>query len=246
MSRAFGLLLAAALALVSLSAPAAEPRFPALTGRVVDQAGLLSPSTESKLSALLEEHERRTSNQVVVATVPSLQGYDIADFAVRLGRAWSLGQRGRDNGIILLVAPRERAVRIEVGYGLEGALPDARAFAIINGEILPRFRAGDMEGGIVQGTLAILGSIEGTYTPKPRAARDRLDPEIVPILMMVIVFVIISVFRSYGGGGRRRGAGFPIIVPGGFGSGAHRGGWGGGGFSGGGGSFGGGGASGRW
>jgi uncharacterized protein len=228
----------------------AAPQFPPLTGRVIDQANILSPSTRTKLTDLLAEHERKTSNQVVVLTLASLQGYDIADYGVQLGRAWKLGQAGRDNGVILIVAPKERLVRIEVGYGLEGALPDARAAAIIHQEIIPRFRAGDMEGGVVQGTLAILGSIEGTYQPKPATPVSNIDPSLIPILMIFAFFVLMIIFNGYSRGARRGGWGAPVIFPGG-GWGGGRGGWGGGGgsgggFSGGGGSFGGGGASGRW
>lgn len=225
-------------------AHAADPQFPPLTGRVIDQAGILSPAAKSKLTELLEEHERRTSNQVVVLTVNSLQGYDIADYGVRLGRAWQLGQRGRNNGAILIVAPRERLVRIEVGYGLEGDLPDARASAIIQQEIIPRFRAGDFEGGIVQGTIAILGSIEGTYKGPAPSRGQPVDESMIPILMIIVFFVVIALFNGYGGR-RRSGWGAPIFLPGpggGWGGGRR----GGGGFSGGGGSFGGGGASGRW
>jgi uncharacterized protein len=241
------LLLVAALL---LAAPLlAAPQFPPLSGRVVDQANILSPSTESKLTDLLAEHERKTSNQVVVVTLASLQGYDIADYGVQLGRAWKLGQADRNNGAILIVAPKERLVRIEVGYGLEGPLPDAKASAIIFQEIIPRFRAGDMEGGVVQGTLAILGAIEGTYQPKPAAQRRQVDPSLVPILMIVAFFVLMVIFNGYSRGARRRrGWGAPVFIPGGWGG--RGGGWGGGGsgggFSGGGGSFGGGGASGRW
>ena len=226
----------------------AAPQFPPLSGRVVDQANILSPSTESKLAELLAEHERKTSNQVVVVTLASLQGYDIADYGVQLGRAWKLGQAGRNNGVVLIVAPAERLVRIEVGYGLEGALPDARASAIIQQEIIPRFRAGDMEGGVVQGTLAVLGSIEGTYQPKPAAASREIDSSLIPILMIVAFFVLMIIFNGYSrGASQRRGWGGPMIIPGGGWGGGRGGGWsGGGGFSGGGGSFGGGGASGRW
>ena len=183
-----------------------------------------------------------------MVTLASLQGYDIADYGVRLGRAWKLGQAGRNNGAVLIVAPRERLVRIEVGYGLEGALPDARASAIIQQEIIPRFRTGDMEGGVVQGALAVLGAIEGTYRPKPVAPGASIDPSIVPILMILAFFVLMVVFNSYHRGARRRGWGGPVILPGGgwSGGGGSWGGRGGGGFSGGGGSFGGGGASGRW
>jgi uncharacterized protein len=225
----------------------AAPQFPPLSGRVVDQANILSPSTEAKLSDLLAEHERKTSNQVVVVTLASLQGYDIADYGVQLGRAWKLGQAGRNNGAILIVAPKERLVRIEVGYGLEGALPDAKASAIIFQEIVPRFRAGDMESGVVQGTLAILGAIEGTYQPKPGSPVQNIDPTLIPILLILGFFVLMIIINGYSRGARRGGWGGPMILPGG-GWGGRGGGWssGSGGFSGGGGSFGGGGASGRW
>jgi uncharacterized protein len=243
------LFVAGVLLFLGIAAQAA-PQFPPLSGRVVDQANILSPSTEAKLTELLAEHERKTSNQVVVVTLASLQGYDIADYGVQLGRAWKLGQADRNNGAILIVAPKERLVRIEVGYGLEGALPDARASQIIFQEIIPRFRAGDVEGGVVQGTLAILGAIEGTYTPKPASPVASIDPSVIPILMIVAFFVFMVIFNGYTSGARRRGGwGGPMIIPGGFGGGwGGRGGGssGGGGFSGSGGSFGGGGASGRW
>lgn len=225
----------------------AAPQFPGLAGRVIDQANILSPSTEAKLTDLLAEHERKTSNQVVVVTLASLQGYDIADYGVQLGRAWKLGQAGRNNGVILIVAPAERLVRIEVGYGLEGALPDARASQIIQQEIIPRFRAGDMEGGVVQGTLAVLGSIEGTYEPKPASAVQQIDPTLIPVLMIFGFFVLMIIVNGYRSGARRGGWGGPMIIPGGgWGRGGGGSGGSGGGFSGGGGSFGGGGASGRW
>jgi uncharacterized protein len=233
-------------ALLLLAAPLlAAPQFPPLSGRVIDQANILSPSTESKLTELLAEHERKTGNQVVVVTLASLQGYDIADYGVQLGRTWKLGQADRNNGAILIVAPKERLVRIEVGYGLEGALPDARASGIIFQEIIPRFRANDMEGGVVQGTLAILGAIEGTYQAKPAASGRSADPSLLPILMIVAFFVFMLIFNGYNRGARRGGWGAPVFIPGG-GRGGWGGGRGGGGFSGGGGSFGGGGASGRW
>ena len=140
------------------------PDFPALTGRVVDAANLLDPATESALDARLAAHEEASSDQVVVATLPSLDGYDIADYAVRLGRAWGIGTAENDNGVLLVVAPNEREVRIEVGYGLEGALTDALSSTIIRREILPAFRAGDYPGGIEAGVDSILAAIEGEYT----------------------------------------------------------------------------------
>ena len=235
--------LALLILLAATAAWAAEPRLPALSGRVVDQAQILSPQTEGKLDQLLAAHERQTTNQVVVATIDSLQGYEIADFAVRLGRAWAVGQKGRDNGVLLLVAPKEREVRIEVGYGLEGPLPDATAFSIVQNEMLPRFRRDDYDGGVLAGALAVLGAIEGTYQakPTPRISEDEAGA-IVPILM-------ILAFVAFGFLNRRRGGGlFPLLLLGmlGGGGGRRRGGGIGGGFRGGGGSFGGGGASGRW
>jgi uncharacterized protein len=208
---------------------------------VVDQAQILSPQVEGKLDQLLAAHERETSNQVVVATVASLEGYDISDYAVRLGRAWAIGQKEHDNGALLLVAPAERKVRIEVGYGLEGALPDATAFSIVQNEILPRFRQNDYDGGVMAGVVAILGAIEGTYQAKPtsRVTGDDVG-SIVPLLMILAFFA----FAFMNGRGRGRWLG-PMIGAGMLG-GRRRGGGFRGGFRGGGGSFGGGGASGGW
>lgn len=148
------------------------PDFPTLSGRVVDQAGILSAETESQLTEKLLQHENSTSNQVVVVTLTSLQGNEIADYGYQLGREWGIGQQGRDNGVLLIVAPSERKVRIEVGYGLEGTLTDALAKNIIETVITPRFKQGDMEAGIREGTLAILAAIEGTYTPQERSGAD--------------------------------------------------------------------------
>jgi uncharacterized protein len=241
-----------AAAMLATAAALAAPSLPQLTGRVVDLAGVLSPAAEQALSERLAEHERRTSNQVVVATVPSLQGYDIERYAVELFRAWSLGRQDRNNGVLLLVAPNERAVRIEVGYGLEGTLTDALASEIIRNRILPRLRMGDLAGGIASGVDGILAVTDGTY--KPVAEQPPPAQAVAPLLIMLawIAFVfIITHLRAnrsryspaiwYGPGwviGPRGGG-----MGGGFGGGFDRGG---GGFSGGGGSSGGGGASGHW
>ena len=146
----------------------AAPDFPPLTGRVVDEADLLSPDDEAALSAKLEQHERETSNQIVVVTLKSLQGYDIADYGYQLGRHWGIGQKGKDNGALLIVAPNERRMRIEVGYGLEGFLTDAISSDIIRNKIRPAFRAGDYPGGIRAGVDAMLAAVKGSYTPEPR------------------------------------------------------------------------------
>lgn len=244
----------AALLLVCLGigpALAADPAFPALTGRVVDQAGLIEPAGEARLTAMLAAHEQKTRQQVVVATVSSLGGLPIEDYGYRLGRAWGIGERGRDTGAILLVAPQERAVRIEVGYGLEGLLTDAASRVIIDRDILPAFRSGSFEAGILAGTQAMLRTLGGDPAPDGEVWRSKQDAReddrigLLPVLV-VVLFVVVMMF-SRGGrsllgaiviGGLSRGGGFG----GGFGG---RGGSGGG-FSGGGGSFGGGGSSGRW
>jgi uncharacterized protein len=237
--------LAVLSAVLIFAAPLAghAQNFPALTGRVVDQADILPADEESALSAMLEAHEQKTTNQVVVATVASLDGRPIEDYGVGLGRAWGIGQAENDNGVILLVAPNEREVRIEVGYGLEGELTDAIAKLIIEGSILPRFRAGDLAGGIHRGVEDILAVLEGDAEAFAERARERLSEEdTLSSAASVLVFIVIMiVWLSIFGGGRRRRYGGPII----FGGGGF-GGSSGGGFSGGGGSFGGGGASGRW
>ena len=157
--RRFLVLLVALLA----TAVQAQPAVPALTGRVVDGADILEPATEEALTALLAAHEESTSNQVVVLTVPSLEGETVEDVAFRVFNAWGLGQADRDNGVLLLIARDDRELRIEVGYGLEGVLTDAQAGRIIRGIIVPAFRNGDYDAGALAGASAIIGSIEGTY-----------------------------------------------------------------------------------
>ena len=249
-----------ALLLLAAIAPAAAQSFrvPPLA-RVVDQANVLSPAAREQLTRLLAEHERRNSNQIVVVTLATLGGVDIAEAGLRLGREWKLGTKQYSNGALLIVVPSERKLRIEVGYGLEGNLPDGRAFQIINTEIVPRFRAGDIEGGILKGTMAVIAAVEGTYQP-PKTAAAPDGGELLPALFVLVlaVVVIVAVYRNggFGGGGgsggisrygRRSsswGSGPVILMPpmGGRGGGSSSGGsW-----SGGGGSFGGGGASGSW
>lgn len=155
------LLILLALAGAWLAAPlAAQPQFPELTGRVVDNADILTPEAEAALTAKLEVLETQTQRQLVVATVPDLQGYDISDYGYQLGRAWGLGDAERNDGALLLVAPNDRKVRIEVGYGLEGYLTDAFSALIIQNAILPRFRENDYPGGIMAGTDAIIAQLQ--------------------------------------------------------------------------------------
>ena len=262
MNKALGLMIALLLALTGQAAVAQD--FPKLTGRVVDQANLLDPEQEAALTAKLAGLETRTKRQLVVTTLNSLEGYEISDYGYRLGRAWALGQDGKgetekDNGAILIIAPNERKMRIEVGYGLEPVLTDGLSSSIIRNDITPRFKDSDFVGGINAGVDRIVTQLE---LPADEAAKianaaqeSRGRDEGVPFgaiifVLFLIFFVFLPMFRSMNGGGRkhRRGGMGPVIIwggGGGFGGGGG-GGFGGGGFGGGGGSFGGGGASGGW
>jgi uncharacterized protein len=249
-ARRLGIALAACLTLfLALSALALD--FPALTGRVVDDAGILDEGTRAALTDKLADLEAKTTDQLVVVTLKSLEGTSIEDFGVELGRRWQIGRKDKNNGVLLIVVPHERRVRIEVGYGLEGALTDAVSRLIIENSVIPRFRAGDFSGGISRAVDDIISVLTGDAEDwKQRAAQrpdtlsrthstqsDSIWPVIwVVLIVMGVVLICImlggalcsailrfaAVMASAGGGSRS------------------------GGFSGGGGSFGGGGASGRW
>jgi len=224
------------LAFFSLAA-VAEPDFPALTGRVVDNANILSPADEQVLIETLKQLEDKSSDQLVVVTLPSLQGYPIEDFGYQLGRHWGIGTKELNNGALLIVAPNERKVRIEVGYGLEPILTDALSRVIIDNAILPRFRGGDFPGGIKDGVRDIGLALTGDAAEIEQRAKVRRDADELPIdwftiLFYIAIFLLIMYLSSKGA----------IVAPGTgrssrSGSG---GGWssGGGGFSGGGGGFG--------
>jgi len=253
-------LAAAALLLCLVSAAAFALNFPPLTGRVVDQANIMSAQSRGDLETKLKDLEDKSGIQLVVATVSSLHGSDVETYANELFRTWKLGQEKKNNGVLLLVAPNEHKVRIEVGYGLEGTLTDALSSVIISSAIVPRFKAGDFSGGIQRGVDGIVSVLSGDTTdwqPKIDVRRDDSSSDfdgLVWLLFFVLfMFVWWYLTNNAGGGGpggtRRRGVG-PVIIPygspwgGGFGGG-FAGGFGGG-FSGGGGSSGGGGASGGW
>ena len=251
--------------------------FPALTGRIVDEANLLDPAQEAALTVKLEGLETRTKRQFVVATLNSLQGYDIADYGYQLGRHWAIGQDGvgeaeKDNGAILIVAPNERKLRIEVGYGLEPVLTDGFSSSVIRNDITPLFKAGDFAGGINIGVDKIITQIELPPEEAAKVAAEAAKSQkkssrggglgSVMFWLFIFFFFILPIITSIRRQGRKyRGKrdddddddnwGGPVIIWGGgsgFGGGSSWGGSGGGfgGFSGGGGGFGGGGASGGW
>lgn len=170
---------------------------PSLSGPVVDVAHVLPPATVEQLSQELRAHEAKTSNQVVVLIVPSLEGEPLFDFSHRVATTWKLGRKGTDNGVLLLVALKDRKVRLEVGYGLEGALTDARSAQIIRNEIVPRFRTGEFAAGITVGVRAVLSTIEGTYHVPERPTVSPSDSDrLGQVLLAVIVGVVIGLLFS--------------------------------------------------
>ena len=265
MMRYFAILFASAAML--FASPIIAQEFPGLTGRVVDNANIIPDAEEAALDAKLEALETQSQRQLVVVTLPSLHGYDIADYGYQLGREWGLGDVERNDGAILIVAPTERKVRIEVGYGLEPVLTDGLSALIIQQQILPRFRNEDFSGGIDVGIDAIIQQLQlpeaEALEVAAQANHTRESDGGPPYGALIwIVFIVLFFVLPAMTGGRRRGfAGTVgnIILwealgaaargasgsgrSGGFGG---FGGGGGGGFSGGGGSFGGGGASGGW
>lgn len=238
---------------------------PPLRGRVNDYANVMSREQAQSLESRLEQFERETGHQVAVLTVRSLEGEDIEGFSIRVAESWQIGKKGFDNGVILVVAVQDRRLRLEVGYGLEGILPDATAKTITSNYIVPRFREQDYAGGILAGIDAVLKVIKNEPLPetarKPPAERNA---EMSSIAMFVITLALFALMAFASGRGRRRNSMWgprgrrhgPIIFgPGGFGGGysgggffggGSGGGFGSGGFGGGGGSFGGGGASDSW
>jgi uncharacterized protein len=223
---------------------------PALTGRIVDQANVIPADTRNAIETKLADLESKSGIQLVVATVTSLDGEEIEPYANDLFRSWKLGEKAKNNGVLLLVAPKERRVRIEVGYGLEGTLTDALSSVIITNAIVPRFKTGDFGGGIARGVddiIAVLTTDASEWQQRPslrlddRQTTDPLEWLLIAGLIALVTLLIVSPgFRWFflnvalnlllNSGGSRGGGGFSS----------------GGGFSGGGGSSGGGGASGNW
>ena len=270
--RIFGFKTAQALAVVAtavcfLTALVFALDFPALSGRVVDQAAVMSAQSRSAVEAKLKDLEDKSGIQLVVATVRSLQGGDIETYANQLFRFWKLGEAKKNNGVLLLVAPSEHKVRIEVGYGLEGTLTDALSSVIIQSAIIPRFKANDFSGGIergVDGIISVLSGDTADWQRKVGVRSNEPSKQFNSLFPFLFFFVLVFVFIYLKGGGQGTPAGHYVrrngrlvFVPyssgwgssgwsgGGFSGGGFSGGFGGG-FSGGGGSSGGGGASGGW
>lgn len=196
---------------------AAPPDFPALQGqRVVDEAGIVSAQAKTEISALLAAHEKSTGNQVVVVTLKSLRGYDISDYGFQLGRHWGIGQKGKNNGALLIVAPTERKMRIEVGYGLEGVLTDAITRDIIERVIKPAFRQQDYDQGIRAGVTAILDALGGNYQPAPPpvTAAEKNPSASDWWFLLPLLFFLTPARGLFGGRFRRRRAGGPRLLTG--------------------------------
>lgn len=263
---ALALAAGALLVLAQLLMPglARAQTFPQLTGPVVDQANIIPADEEARLTEKLTALKAQSQRELVVVTLPDLQGYEISDYGYQLGRHWQLGTKDKNEGAMLIIAPKERKVRIEVGYGLEPVLTDGLSSLIINQQIVPRFKAGDMPGGIEVGTDAIIKqlTLPADQAAQIAAKAQKQDKNhgvpfgVVIWLIIFFLFFILPLLRRMGGSRHYRGSGLgPVIVWEVLNAAAHAsrggggGGWGGGGggsWGGGGGSFGGGGASGSW
>ena len=238
--------------LLVVAAPALALEVPsAPQGRVSDYAGALTVDQRRDLEEKLARFEGETGNQIAVVIIPTLAGDSLEDYSIRLAEKWRIGRKGRDSGVILLIAMQDRKIRIEVGYGLEGMLPDSLAGEIIRQEITSRFRQGQFYQGIQAGVDAIMAATKGEYRPAPRTGRGggSLSWFWVILFVLFVLSITANNFRRrppYLRRGGRVVVGGPFWWDGGFGRGGFGGGGIGGGFSGGGGGFGGGGASGGW
>nr|WP_082377763.1 TPM domain-containing protein [Pseudomonas sp. RIT-PI-q] len=195
----------------------AELKFPQLSGRVVDNAQMIEPAVREQLTQQLQAHEKATGEQLVVVTLPDLQGTDIADFGYQLGRYWGIGQKDKNNGALLIVARDERKLRIEVGYGLEDRLTDAQSSVIINQVITPAFKSGNFSKGISDGVAAMLVVLGGNPLDEPSTVYDSgsnqesdfvaRHPGIFVFLVMLFILTIfvcqmLGILPSGGGSGR--------------------------------------------
>lgn len=219
--------------------------FPALTGRVVDSAQMIDPAVREQLTQQLQALEQTSGDQLVVVTVPDLQGVPIEDYGYQLGRQWGIGQKGKDNGALLIVSRDDRQLRIEVGYGLEGVLTDAQSWVIINQVILPKFKVGNFSQGISDGVAAMIQVVGGEPLAVPAHVADANFAMDNPGFSIGLFILLIGVLWLCNRMGLPVGA-ILLAILNSSGRGGGGGGGGGGGFRGGGGGFGGGGASGSW
>ena len=252
---AIHLVFAALVFFLAIQAQAAEVIPPKPAGYFNDYAGVVSKEAAYRFNEQLAQFERDTSNQVVVAVFPKMQSdSDIADYTQRVAQAWGVGQKDRRNGAVLFVFVQDRKMFIQVGYGLEGALPDATAFDITERHIKPLFRTGNYEAGLATGIDLICKAIRGEYKGSGKTVAERKGggavTGVLPFIIFIIVLIMLSrLSRKMGGYGYSSGGGVPIFIPSGGGWSSGGGGGDGGGFSGfggGGGSFGGGGAGSSW
>jgi len=200
---------AAALVVVAFAASARSADVPYLSGRIVDDAELLSPETSDRVGTLLREHESRTGNQIAVLTTPTIEGESIEEYALKVFNTWKLGQKGKDNGVLMVIVPQERRMRVEVGYGLEGTLTDAAASRVIRNVMAPLFKAGDFNAGVEHGVTAVIAQLEGKEAPPSpeRASAPAVTTSAFPeqdlslterILFGAFIFGIIGLFTVIG------------------------------------------------
>lgn len=254
---AFGLLLL--LTFVSFAKDAdGIPEKPQPPRLVNDFAGMMNPNQQEELETMLNHYNDSTSTQITVVTIPTLDGRDIAEYTTALGQKWGVGNKNKNNGIVILAAAEEHKIFIATGYGMEGAIPDATAFLIVKNEITPDFKTGDYYSGFRKGVLAIVAASKGEYTNENQDQDNNTGGAGVGGLIVLVIIIIIAVAAIKGGGGRGGGGNLLMgallgsLLSGGgrnsgWGSGSSGGSSGGGGFGGfGGGSFGGGGAGGSW
>ncbi len=187
---------------------------PTLQGYVNDYAGMISLSTKSEIEERLRAFEQSDSTQIVVLTIPSLEGENIEQFGIKVGEAWKIGQKGKDNGAILIVSKQERKMRIEVGYGLEGRLTDLTAGRIIDLIIKPRFKQGDFDGGFIAGVSSMIAATRGEFKAEPRPVRQRQRgvPPFLTIFLFLAIFTLILGSLSRILGGIVAGIGLPAFV----------------------------------
>ncbi len=187
---------------------------PKLQGYVNDYAGMISPSVKSKIEERLRTFEQSDSTQIVILTIPSLEGENIEEFGIKVAERWKIGQQGKDNGAILIVSKQERKIRIEVGYGLEGRLTDLTAGRIIDLVIKPRFKQGDFDGGFVAGVSSLIDATRGEFTAERRPVhqRQRGVPPFLTFFLFLAVFTLILGSVSRVLGGVVGGIGLPAFV----------------------------------